>query len=590
MITRVFYFIEGVVFFASLVGCSHPTLTEQTTVATIGDHKISVHDFRISYELSPATPMTLKNKSSNKRKAHLNSLIENQLLSIEGYQKGLENSESVKSVLKWYEKQAVIRELYRKEIHDKVTISEDEIKDAFVLLNEKAFVRQILVSSRKKAEDIYRRVRTGESFQKIAMDVATSEAELEHILTGDEFTWGELEENLETAIFGLNKNEISVPIKSSSGYHIIQLLNRKKNLILNEYEYQQKRHYIETIIRRRKEAKLSRQYAMSMMEKLQPKAVGPVLLELTTRAKQALKHNEEYKLPPYYQISKIKPSLSDLNEKKLVIFNGGSWTVGQFIDLISHAHPKARPDLTDAKKLAVALSVLVRDEFLAKKGYERHLEKDEQVISEIQSLKDDIVAMRMRNALLDSVTVSKEDIKKFYAENSDKYKTPAMVHVKEIMVRKYRVADSLYAAIINGASIEKLALKYSVRKWAAKKGGDLGFITKDAFGKIGQLAFTMKKGVLGKPVSITVDNVPVGYSIFKVIGKKPAVTPSLKTIYKKVSEDALKNKQQFVLNQFWNSMQKVYPVSINETVLDSIKTTDQIGKGRPIDLLKISRL
>jgi len=69
VISKVIHFIQGIVILAIFVGCNRPAINEQTTLATIGDNKISVHDFRISYELSPATPITLKNKNSNKKKA-----------------------------------------------------------------------------------------------------------------------------------------------------------------------------------------------------------------------------------------------------------------------------------------------------------------------------------------------------------------------------------------------------------------------------------------------------------------------------------------------------------------------------------------
>ncbi len=47
----------------------------------------------------------------------------------------------------WYEKQAVIRKLYREVVEDQVQISEEELRNAFVLLNQRLVLRQLLYFS-----------------------------------------------------------------------------------------------------------------------------------------------------------------------------------------------------------------------------------------------------------------------------------------------------------------------------------------------------------------------------------------------------------------------------------------------------------
>jgi hypothetical protein len=271
-------------------GCQNKKFDEQSVVAEIGPAEISVHDFRVSYELSSATPARISAKQKDKKKAHLDYIVEKQLLTFGGLDRGIDKADDVERLLKWYEKQAVIRELYRNVVGDRVSVGDEEIRDAFLLLNERLSVRQILVPSAVQAEELYDKSKKGESFETLAVSFAGSGEELQRILTAREFTWGELDENLETAIFGLNRNEVSAPVRTASGYHIVQLLNRKKNVLLTEYDYEARRNYVETIIRRRKEAKLARQYAISMMEQLAPRAVGPVLLEFTERAKQTVKN------------------------------------------------------------------------------------------------------------------------------------------------------------------------------------------------------------------------------------------------------------------------------------------------------------
>lgn len=567
--------------------CSKKPINEDTIVATIGKDKITVKDFRISYELTPATQ---KPKSKNPKKAHLQKLIEKKLLTFAAEENHLDQNEEIQRFLKWYEKQFVIQALYRKVIHDQVHISEEEMRTAFTLLNEKLYLRQLLFHSQTEANKVYKKIRNGATFEQMAAEIAQSDSELQHILQPREFRWGYLDERLETAAYGLNRLEVSAPIKTYVGYHILQLVDRKENIMLTEYDYQNRQHYVETIIRRRKEAKLARAYARKLMEKIHPRANGPVLLELTKRAKKAIRmENSEYRLPPFMQVKKIWPYVQDLLDKKLVVFNQGFWTVKEFLNMVEKAHPKARPDLTNPNTLTVNLSIMVRDEFLAKEGYRQGLEKSKAVQEQLKPLKEEILAIRMRHQLLDTVQVSEKEVKKFYTENLSRYEIPEMVNVREIMVRDHKLADSLYQAIINGADLKLLAQRFSVRKWAAKKGGELGYFAPGAFGNLGKKAFTMSVGEISRPVPIKIDTFTVGYSVFKVIGRKPQKIFPLEEIYKKVEKDALEAKKKTILQNFLANVQKKYQVSFKESILAKIRTTDELGTGRPIDLVKITR-
>ena len=585
-------FIVAFPAFFIFLSCSKDEITDKTVVAQIDDHPISVRDFRVDYELALAKPRPVRPSTAgnDKKSEHLQSMLEEKLLSLAALDLKMAEDVNVRRLLKWYEKQAVIRELYKTEIADRIEVDEAETREAFLLLNEKVEVRQILVPTKAVADALYQRFQHGESFEQVAMDLAKSDEELKKLLTPGEFTWGQLDENLETALFGLNLNEISAPVKAGKAYHIVQLLNRKTNLLLTEYDYQERQHYVETIIRRRKEAVLAKKYATSLMESLRPRAVGAVLLALTEMAGKVLRSERtEHKIPTRLQAYEVRPHLGEILNKELVVFNGGSWTVGQFLDLVEQSPPNSRPDLTKPGDLKVHLSAMIRDEFLADRGYQRHLQKSAAVVEEVSRVRDEVLASRLRTALWDTVRVSKSELRDYFARNSNRYEIPDMVEVQEIMVRDAGVADSLYNALMNGSDMAELARAFSVRKWAAKKDGILGYISEDSFGEIGKKSVQMAVGELSSPVPVKVEGITVGYSIFKVIGRKAGRKPPLSEISSRVSTDALYSKRVAVLDKFLAGVKEHYPVRIDESVLQSIKTiADLTGPGRPIDILKVT--
>ncbi|RMH86223.1 MAG: hypothetical protein D6681_15900 [Calditrichaeota bacterium] len=565
-------------------------VTDRTVIAKVGDRVINVHDFRISYELAPPGKKPSRGDALSRKQEYLSRMVEETLLTLAGLEKGVDQEEPVRRLLKWYEKKLVIEELYRQEIHHKVAVTEAEARQAFVMLNQKLFLRQIVVPSEAQAQALYQRLLNGESYETLAVEVAASDEELQRMLTPRQVTWGELEERFETAVFGLNLGETSAPIKTEVGYHLVQLVNRAENLILTENNFQARRHYIETIIRRRKEARLAREYLHRIGREKRPQAIGPVVRELANRAREALREEKTEKpLPAHAQVRQLRSYLADLEDRLLVVFEGGFWTVGQFLDLLEKSPPGARPDLTDPDEITVAIARMVRDEFLAGEGYRRGLQHQPAVQEELARIRDEVVAEWMRRAILDTVEVSAAEIQTFFTENIDWYRTPERVNIREIMVRDRRLADSLYRAIQNGADMAELAKRYSVRKWAAQKGGELGYFPRDAFGTVGEAAFAASAGELVGPVPVKIDTFTVGYSVFRVLDRQPAVIPPLSEVYDRVSKDALEAKKRQTLSRFLEAIKQRYPVTAHPELLARVKTTEETGTGRPMDFVAFRR-
>ncbi|AJH79638.1 peptidylprolyl isomerase [Heyndrickxia coagulans] len=88
--------------------------------------------------------------------------------------------------------------------------------------------RHILVSSKSKAEDIKKQLDKGADFATLAKKYSTDTATASK---GGDLGWfgaGEMDSDFENAAYKLKVNEISGPVKTSYGYHIIQLTGEKK--------------------------------------------------------------------------------------------------------------------------------------------------------------------------------------------------------------------------------------------------------------------------------------------------------------------------------------------------------------------------
>ena len=136
-LTIICFFVNFII----VLNCTKHEINDNTVVAKIGDIEITVKDFRISYELTSKKPA---NTIPASKKAQLHSIIENKLLTIAGLKNKLDKKKDIQRLLRWYEKQAVVQELYRHIVRKQVTVNDEEKRDGYALLNQRIFLRQLL--------------------------------------------------------------------------------------------------------------------------------------------------------------------------------------------------------------------------------------------------------------------------------------------------------------------------------------------------------------------------------------------------------------------------------------------------------------
>ncbi len=120
--------------------------------------------------------------------------------------------------------------LYREKVFDAITANVPHE-------NEMIWARHILVADEAAAQDIHQRLLKGEEFAKLAAELSQDPGSREN---GGDLGWfskGQMVPEFETAAFSLKVGDISQPVKSNYGYHIIQVLGHEmRPLTADEYE------------------------------------------------------------------------------------------------------------------------------------------------------------------------------------------------------------------------------------------------------------------------------------------------------------------------------------------------------------------
>ncbi|RIW33320.1 foldase [Bacillus salacetis] len=124
--------------------------------------------------------------------------------------------------------------LTEKLLKDRVTITEDQIKEYFntnkdtFAQKEQVEASHILVEDEETAKEVKEKLDKGEDFAELAKEYSTDTSNAE---AGGElgfFAKGEMVAEFEEKAFSMKKGEISEPVKTEFGYHIIKVTDKKE--------------------------------------------------------------------------------------------------------------------------------------------------------------------------------------------------------------------------------------------------------------------------------------------------------------------------------------------------------------------------
>jgi len=109
-----------------------------------------------------------------------------------------------------------------------IKVTEKEIKAYYEDYQPEIKARHILVADEKTAKEVKKKLDTGEKFATLAKEYSTDTATASK---GGDLGWfgmGTMDENFEKAAYKLKTKEISAPVKTENGYHIIQVTDKKE--------------------------------------------------------------------------------------------------------------------------------------------------------------------------------------------------------------------------------------------------------------------------------------------------------------------------------------------------------------------------
>jgi peptidyl-prolyl cis-trans isomerase C len=252
--------------------------------------------------------------------------------------------------------------------------------------------------------------------------------------------------------------------------------------------------------------------------------------------------------------------------KVLAEVNSGSITTGDFDRELKNLpeYLKAMADTPQGRK--EMLDTMVIRELILQQASKDGLDKGAEIEEKLQDLKKRLIVESFLKKKVEAESkVSDEDMKKFYEQNKDKFKSGEQIKASHILVKTEKEAKDVLAKLKSGGNFEELAKKNSVDSSSAK-GGDLGWFGKGsmvpAFEKA---ALALKEGQISEVVKSD-----FGFHIIKLTGKRAAGVRPFEEVKEQIKGAIMPTKQQEIFQKIKEELKKTAKITVKEDVLNSV--------------------
>ncbi|WJY27704.1 MULTISPECIES: peptidylprolyl isomerase [Sporosarcina] len=126
-----------------------------------------------------------------------------------------------------FKKSIKLNKLQEAALTDGIEVSDDEVNKYLEEKNVELKASHILLDDEEKAKEVQKKAEAGEDFAKLAKEYSTEEAAQQ---SGGELGWfkkGDMVDEFWQGALKLKKGEISGPVQSEHGFHIIKLEDKK---------------------------------------------------------------------------------------------------------------------------------------------------------------------------------------------------------------------------------------------------------------------------------------------------------------------------------------------------------------------------
>jgi parvulin-like peptidyl-prolyl isomerase len=564
-------------FFLMLFSKSFSQNLLNKNVARVGNLEISDEEFLERYEMTPGFNQQRKSTQESNKIDFLFTLIAEKLWALEALNRNLDTSEAIKFSTKAFEKMFIRDALFKREISDKITITDKEINAGLNKYTTKLYVNFLFSEDVNEINSLFKLLITGIPFDSILAESPEKAEQLKPM----EIVYGQMEEGLERNLYELKISENTRPILTPDGWYIFNLVNRSNSTLLSEKDKEDALKSVRKIIEARKSIDLQKEFYANFFKNkkvdIDPEIFEDLAQEISSIFEKKKKNLALDSTLINLDVNDVLKIRSDLGKTKLnqifIKFKTDPILTNDYINSLIFDGFNDKEYKINFIRAALDKRVRsdIEKELLYREGLARGYNNLPEVKQDVELWREHYLFEIIRDQYSDSVKVSDDEVFKYYQHMNKPQSYPMLVNIVEILTDSLEVAVKVLNDLNDGADIKSLAKQYNKREWTKKANGEYGLFPITQFGEIGRIAATMNVGDVYGPLKLK-----DGYSVFKLIDKQEGREILVKPFDKykdQYKQDLIYAKLSNRMNGFTYNLALKYGVSLNLNNLENIEVT-----------------
>ncbi|GLC30653.1 peptidylprolyl isomerase [Clostridium omnivorum] len=202
---------------------------ENNILAVVNGKEILEKDLELAITRLPKDRQSFFNTPQGKKQL-LNQIISFELFYNYGKDNGIENDENYKAQLE-IAKNDLITQFAINSVLKDVNVTDEEVEKyyeankSYFMSEEEVMASHILVATLEEAQEVAKNIKEGMEFEEAAKEFSSCPSSAQGGNLG-KFGRGRMVPEFEEAAFILKVGEISEPVKTQFGYHIIKVLEK----------------------------------------------------------------------------------------------------------------------------------------------------------------------------------------------------------------------------------------------------------------------------------------------------------------------------------------------------------------------------
>jgi parvulin-like peptidyl-prolyl isomerase len=159
-----------------------------------------------------------------------------------------------------------------------------------------------------------------------------------------------------------------------------------------------------------------------------------------------------------------------------------------------------------------------------------------------------------------------KDIKRYYDENQDEFRTPEMLEFRQIVTGTREDAEVVLKRLTKGEDMHELAKKFSIAP-EAEKGGRVGWLARENLEKSMERAlFSTPRGKIS-PIVKT----PYGYHIFEVLSVRKKGRKQLPEVIREIESKLIDQRRKIFCRKWLKLLRSHFEIKVNQDLLDRME-------------------